>query len=605
MARSYRWWDKKDGCHSRVASAVEVLMDRHKLRCNDWLRSYRLYGNAAYAGLSPATYYKTGRSNEFNVTWNVVRAVADTVIAKTLKNTPQPSFLTSGGLWEQQKRAKLLTKFSSGQFYQSGMRSLKSHIVRDAVVMGRGLVKIFEDESNPGNIKADRTYLDELIYDEMEAYYGYWQTLYHVRGISRDVALARYPEFEKEIKQAPRTEESKRISDAADMIRLTEAWHLPSKPVNEDDDEHEKHDGIHALCFDTATIEFKPWDENTFPFVELPYNRRMRGPEADGVPRHISGIQYSINDTLIQIQESIGWSVPKMFLHSGSEVVKSHLDDTIAGIIEWSGAVPPEIKALSTISPELFNYLDRQYQKAFEMEGISQLSATSQKPSGLNSGVAMREYSDIESERFVEFGQSYENFMLECADKMIRLAKKIAKRDGDYGVTAAQKNFTQQIQWKEIDLDHTDYVMQVFPVSALPKTPAGRLAMVQDLINLGYIDPAEGRRLLDFPDLEASNRLAEAVADFTYWQLDQIVDKGKMQYPEPFQDFNYAINQGKAMYLTVSTMKDVKEHRKQMLRMYIQACQRMLDDTMPQQQAPQMPQEMQQPQLQEVPPLTQ
>ena len=52
------------------------------------------------------------------------------------------------------------------------------------------------------------------------------------------------------------------------------------------------------------------------------------------------------------------------------------------------------------ISQDLFMHLDRLYNRSFEIAGISQLSAQSSKPSGLDSGRALREFSDIESERF-------------------------------------------------------------------------------------------------------------------------------------------------------------------------------------------------------------
>jgi hypothetical protein len=43
------------------------------------------------------------------------------------------------------------------------------------------------------------------------------------------------------------------------------------------------------------------------------------------------------------------------------------------------------------------------------------LSAAAQKPAGLDSGKALREYNDIESDRFMTIGQAYERYYLQLA----------------------------------------------------------------------------------------------------------------------------------------------------------------------------------------------
>jgi hypothetical protein len=43
--------------------------------------------------------------------------------------------------------------------------------------------------------------------------------------------------------------------------------------------------------------------------------------------------------------------------------------------------------------PEVYNHLDRLYQRAYEISGISELSATGKKPAGLESGAALQDLS--------------------------------------------------------------------------------------------------------------------------------------------------------------------------------------------------------------------
>ena len=115
-------------------------------------------------------------------------------------------------------------------------------------------------------------------------------------------------------------------------------------------------------------------------------------------------------------------STPKVFLDMSSKVISSHLNNDIGAIIKYQGN-KPDFQVTQAVHPELFQHLDRLYNRAYEIAGISQLSAQSKKPGGLTSGIAITEYNDIESERFNIIGQRYENFYKNAARHIIRLAK--------------------------------------------------------------------------------------------------------------------------------------------------------------------------------------
>ena len=161
----------------------------------------------------------------------------------------------------------------------------------------------------------------------------------------------------------------------------------------------------------------------------------------------------------------------------------------------------------------MFSHLDRLYNRAYEISGISQLSATSLKPAGLESGVALREYSDIETERFVIVGQAYESAFLEIARQMIDLAKDVSEEGKTYEVISYGDKEIEKIRWSDINLREDQYRMKVYPASLLPTTPAARLQTVIEMAQAGLIDKAETRSLLDFPDIEQYNKLATAPLD--------------------------------------------------------------------------------------------
>ena len=108
-------------------------------------------------------------------------------------------------------------------------------------------------------------------------------------------------------------------------------------------------------------------------------------------------------------------SVPKLLVEASSKIVTAHLNNKIGGIIKYAGT-PPTYAPLGGIPAELFSHLQFLVNKAYEISGISQLSAQSLKPSGLDSGKALREYNDIETERFMSVGMRYEKVFMDAAE---------------------------------------------------------------------------------------------------------------------------------------------------------------------------------------------
>lgn len=598
------WWQAPESkVFESVTDLVKAIGDAQVQHQQDTLKSFRLYGNFESRGMMAGNYFRPNSGKNNRLTLNVIKSCADTVVARIAKTQPRPTFLTSGGSWSQQKKAKLLDKFTAGIFHQTKFGKTAGKCFRDAVVFGKGGVKILEDAR--GRIRIERVFPDEIIVDDMEAVDGEPRQIHQRRIISREVLRGMFDdnaaaqEMIDKAKPAKLGSESTRQVEAADLLIVIESWHLPSMlapELTEEDNALDKsspeysaalmrgHDGRHAMTIENGTLLFEAWRDDYFPFVFIDWTPALRGFWPTGLPMELVGIQYEINKILRKIQESIDWCVPKAFVEHHSKVVLAHLNDIAGGVIRYTGQMPV-IQALSTISPELLAQVDRLVRQAYEISGVSQLSAQSKKPAGLESGASLREYHDIETERFAMVAKAYEDFFIEVSLMAIRLARKIADRDGDYAVTApSRRKAILKIKWKEIDLDDSDFVMQVFPSSSLPHTPAGRLAMVQDLVNLGFLDKEDVLRLLDFPDLEAVNALNEASAEFTSMQIENMVEKGKPQSPQPFQNLAYALKHAQSAYLLASTCDDVDEGNLEFLSEYMQECVALMKAAMPQQQ---------------------
>src|SRR5208282_1411965 len=84
------------------------------------------------------------------------------------------------------------------------------------------------------------------------------------------------------------------------------------------------------------------------------------------------------------------------------------------------------------------------------------------------------------------------------------------------------------------------FIIQCFNMSSLPRDPAGRMQKITEMIQAGMISIREGRRLLDYPDLEQIEKLANASEERIYQTLDDIIEKGEYKGPDPFMDIQLA-----------------------------------------------------------------
>jgi hypothetical protein len=214
---------------------------------------------------------------------------------------------------------------------------------------------------------------------------------------------------------------------------------------------------------------------------------------------------------------------------------------------------------------------DRIIQYGYQQEGLSFLSASAQKPAGLDSGEALRTYDDINSDRFASLEKRYSNFYVDLAYQIIDLAKDIAKREGKYQTVYPDKKGTKEIDLPKLSLLDDPFVIQAYTESSLPRDPAGRLQKVTEMVQAGMITLQEGRRLLDYPDLSQTETLANAAEERIYCYLDAIVEDGDYNPPDPFMNLQLAVELT-TDYYNLYACRKLEETKLQMLRDFHTQC---------------------------------
>lgn len=530
-----RWWLlPKSELPQALAMIVQTIAQADSKRNTQYQISTRLYGNTNLMGTNGLSFSKiqsVQNALKDRLSYNIVQSGIDTVTSKMAKNKPRPMFLTSGGDWKLQSRAKKLNKFCDGVFYENKAHFMGIDSFRDGAVLGDGLIHVFEYNKR---VKWERVIPSELYVDLVEAFDGNPRQMHRVKNVDRQVLIDMFPGKKTKILEAnsASADLTATYQNVSDQVTVCESWHLPSGP--------EATDGIHVISIDKDILFSEDWDKPYFPFAKFTWGKRLYGFWGQGAAEQIQNIQLEINKLLWVKQRSLHLAGSfKILLENGSKIVKEHLTNDIGAIINYTG-VKPEYVIPPVIPMEIDTQINWLKQAGFEQLGISMLSAASQKPAGLNSGKALREYNDIESDRFMVIGQLWEQFFLDLARLSIDVAKNIYEREGSYEVKVPNKRFVETIDWKDIDLDEDQYIMKMFPVSSLPQEPAGRLQTVQEYVQAGFISPRTARRLLDFPDLEQVEDLQNAAEDYLNEVFEKITEEGEYTPPDQFDDLALA-----------------------------------------------------------------
>ena len=571
MANQYQngdffWWKRPEAEISASVFALLKRFDNEQSYVEDKnYRNMRLYGNLeAYAirGYSAMRAEPTFATQQ-RVTLNVIQSMVDTVVSKITKNRPKPTFLTEGGDFSLQRKAEKLTQFIEGQFECTGYYAKSTQAFKDSCINGTGAIKFYKQD---GQVKAERVFINELVVDDSEALYGAPRSLHQKKFIHIDVLLATFPDHKMAIEMlgtanSVSSYNSNTYDRRSNMILVAESWHLPSS--------EKAKDGKHAISIDGCTLFCEPYTKQYFPFVFHRWCEPQYGFWGMGLSEQLTGLQLEINKILRTIQVSMHLvSIPKIFVDSASNIVSAHLNNKIGGIVKYVGTLPT-MQALGSIPPELFAHLDRLYTRAYEIAGISQLSATAQKPAGLDSGKALREYNDIESERFMEVAKRYEQTFIDAAVIMIDLVKELAEDDAEYAVKAKGNGFLKTIKWQDVDLEADKYIMQVFPTSSLSSTPAGRLQDIQDLLAAGFINKEDGMKLLDFPDLKQYYNFNNAGVEDIERAIENIIEDSRYETPEPYQNLQMGITKMQQAYLYYRS-QNAPESKLELFRRWIE-----------------------------------
>lgn len=541
------WWQEDNELEmaNSLTELIEQLREDHQGRHMMNLDMLRMYTQRDYEMLGRVDPGgRIGRnSDDYRMRLNVVGNITDTMTSRIGKSKPKPMYLTRRGDYRLRQNAKRLSDVMEGIFYQTGIYDVLPRVFQDSCIFDLAVMKIGREGSE---LFVERVFPNEMLWDLKAALYSETPpSLHQVKQIPLETLIMQFPEREEELRYSASQIDGDYLGEQgqeAEMVDVVESWHLPS--MNGADD------GRHVIHMEQIILADEQYTYTSYPFVFMKWGDACVGFAGISLAEQLKSIQLEINKLTLRIQQAMHLlSVPWLFVQHGSRVVESRLRNVPGTIVNYVGQ-PPQSYTPTAMHPEVYSHLDRLYQKAYEIAGVSELSATGKKPAGLESGAALRTYHDIETERFISVGQRYEKAYMDAAAWFFDLAQEIVDESGTFPVRGIKGHALEEVDFKDVEMAQNDYILQAYPVSLLPSTPAGRLQAVTELIQNGVINQREHIvRLLDFPDLESVTSLYDVLERDVEWRISRIIDEGEYHGPEPVMDLAFAKERMTVAYL--------------------------------------------------------
>lgn len=266
------------------------------------------------------------------------------------------------------------------------------------------------------------------------------------------------------------------------------------------------------------------------PVATLYYNPPIKGGYSTSLADDIYSLQTEVDMLSHRIHTAATLNpANSIFVPKGADLKASMLNNEIGNIYEYMpapGITQPVIVATpAPISPQYQQLLEYYEQKAYNLAGISQLSAQSKKPSGLNSGVALQTLEDVESERHNVILQNYIHFLMQVAEIFIDVAPET-------DLILPNKIGTAKMTWKDVKKERDNMTLQFAPSSALSKDPKTKMEQIEKMVAMRIIDQSLVATLMEIPDLERAYSLETASLDVCERIIERAIEDDKYDFYE-------------------------------------------------------------------------
>lgn len=492
--------------NNQVIERMYNLEGKYGSLKSKWLRNYFLSENSMMLSLDSMTddavngFYTNGvfeveEDTTVAIQENIIKSCISTLVSKIASQKVRPYFNTVNGTFHDIRIVKQAQQFFDILFDDLNMNKVVSDAFKDTCIFGRGIVFVDRDKHNARRIMPWQLYIDPREYSYGHITYCAWKQ-----------------------NQFPTTLLDFDAKTELEYVTKWEYWDLNKS--------------LKATYI--PEIEYykeERWDCNVLPFLIMTYESPVKGTNCQSICDMLMGIQLEINALLVKIKDSSQLS-PAMtyFVPEQSTIKTQSLSNRTGEIVTYTATPnmtgsPVTVSTPAFIDPQYIQLLDKFKQDAYELCGISQLSAMSKKPQGLDSGVALSTMEDIESDRF----ETQLNQIIHAYIDIARIIMAVFPPDDEI---LPPTKFRSEVTWADIVQASSLMNVQFSAANSLSKDPSTKLQQLQNLYLAGLIPQGRIAQLMDIPDVESAFSVSNNALNAVLTVIHDCIDNDNYGIPD-------------------------------------------------------------------------
>ena len=489
-----------------IYNSIAYLKNCNTLRKNKYRRNLRKYLSSPTIELD---------SNNFAVGWsylyaddtlppsnlNVIKSIIDTLTSKIAQSKVRPYFNTTNGDWSVPVNNGMNAAIQAQQYFDIVFENYNVHKIvseafRDSCIFDTGVIFVDTDDVKRANP---------------------WGVYFDPNETNNNVPYSRivYERSNFPVTALPTKVRAKIKNKSIVYCSYSLYFDVTNK--------------IKAYLVNDKIILTEAYNTDIVPFVFLPYQRL------------IGNTSLSVVDTLYTLQTEIDILEQKiseasqltpantMFVPENSNIKANQINNGIGNIMTYRPAPggssnPVTISTPSFIAQQYIDTRNDYIQKAYELSGISLLSATGQKPSGVDSGIALSTLENVESDRFETQVKQVINSYVEITKLIIKL------KESDENILPEANNI-YNVKWADIKNSIDNMKIQFSAADSLSKDPSVKLQQLQVLAQQGIIPKNRVAQLMELPDIQSGYNLSNNAINAVYTVIDDCINHDVFTVP--------------------------------------------------------------------------
>ena len=442
-------------------------------------RNFQYYTNTKALSLKDATQTLGYNANLMNNTTSVVREniifnTISALVSKIAEHTKARAYInTIKGNFEDIQVAKAAQQYFDIIFDQQNIYHIISMAFRDACIFERGWIFVDKDNKKLKNVLPWEIYVDgnEIVRNEPIKQIVWKQDKFPVINLPDDIDTSEV---------------------TRDEVTFIKYW-------------NSKDHIMATLIPEMRYIKVEDWENDVIPFLTITYDDPISTKSTTSVVDLLYSIQRQVDSILDKISEAVDRSLVNIItIPNNSNIKDEKMSNKVAQVIRYDFTSemtgnPVGIQTPAPIDGSYINLLNKFTDDAYQMVGISELSVTSQKPTGLDSGKALQSLENIEADRF----QLQVNKVVHMYDEVARICTELFD-----GSILPVSNDRTKLSWKLLRKINEKMTIQFTAVDNESKLPSGKSVEIQNLAKSGFLPVNRVPMLMYTPDLEQAYSFA-------------------------------------------------------------------------------------------------